>query len=117
MFSGSARERDRLSLVNLGAGHISLPDAAATGSVRILRLWRDATSDTVGSCTVQDPTVSEVASRHKRKILTLPVAAASGSEMCPAPRLTSDNRSRSRADPENIRAGPTTQLHRSDQRM
>src|SRR5437773_11835062 len=33
MFSGSARGRHRLSRVNLGVGHVSLPDAAATGHV------------------------------------------------------------------------------------
>src|SRR5436305_9910118 len=31
MFSGPARHRDRLPRINLGSGHISLPDAAATG--------------------------------------------------------------------------------------
>ena len=33
MFSGSARDGHRLPRANLGAGHLSLPDAAATGSV------------------------------------------------------------------------------------
>ncbi len=33
MFCGPARHRDRLPRTNLGARHVSLPDAAATGSV------------------------------------------------------------------------------------
>ena len=33
MFSGSARDRYRLPRVNLGPGHVSLPDAAAAGVV------------------------------------------------------------------------------------
>src|SRR5437763_6377236 len=33
MFSGSARDRHRLPRVNLGPGHVPLPDAAATGHV------------------------------------------------------------------------------------
>src|SRR5262249_39578218 len=48
---------------------------------------------------------------------TLRVAAVSGSETCPSPRSVRDNRSRSRADSENIRAEPMMQLHRSDRRM
>jgi hypothetical protein len=31
MFSGSARDRHRLPRINLGLGHVSLPDAAAAG--------------------------------------------------------------------------------------
>ena len=37
MFSGSARDRDRLPRVNLGPGHVPLPDAAATGCVNVRR--------------------------------------------------------------------------------